>query len=95
MRLPGQELPKGDLVQGWDALDEAGTQPIAGRCSWEAEQALWDILFIFNWLQGGRQGQRNALVCPQPLITSPVLFGAAFMDKQENLRYRVNNAHSS
>lgn len=69
----------------WHALDEAGTQPAAGRCSWEAEQALWDILFIFLWLQDGRLGQRNALVCPQPLFSSPVSLRAAFRDQQENL----------
>lgn len=44
----------GGLGCPWDALNEAGTQPVAGRCGWEAEEALWDIVFIFLWLQGSR-----------------------------------------
>lgn len=28
----------------WDDLDVAGTQPVAGRCGWEAEQPLWNII---------------------------------------------------
>lgn len=41
-----QARPCAGLGCPWDA--------VAGRCSWEAEQALWDILFVFLWLQGGR-----------------------------------------
>lgn len=67
-----QGRPCAGLGCPWDALDEVGIQPVAGRQGWEGEQALWDILFIFLWLQGSRLGQRNPLVCPQPLITSPV-----------------------
>lgn len=40
------------------------------KVGWEAGQALWDIAFAFLWLQDDKQGQRNALVCPQQPVTS-------------------------